>query len=150
LPWSNELLERDPIVDAERLAQNPDLQGLAGMEILDRVIDAIAHEGLVVVLSNHVSRADWCCSEDDGNGLWYTADYPESTWLLDWRAMVRRYAGQPAVVGADLRNEPRKANGVAPTWGGNDPRTDWAAAAERGGAAVLEENPSLLVVVEGV
>jgi endoglucanase len=150
LPWSNELLEGDPPVDDARLAANPDLVGKSGMTVLDSVVDALAQQGLVVILSNHVSRADWCCSEDDGNGLWYTADVPESRWLDDWRTIVRRYAAQPAVVGADLRNEPRKANGVEPVWGGDDPTTDWAAAAERGGEAVLGENPNLLVIVEGV
>jgi endoglucanase len=149
IPWSNELYETDPIIDASLLAANPDLVGMSGMQVLDAVIDALAGQGLVVILSNHVSRADWCCSNDDGNGLWYTDDYPESSWIADWRGIVRRYAGQPAVVGADLRNEPRSANGRAATWGG-DPATDWRAAAERGGNAVLEENPNLLVVVEGV
>ena len=32
----------------------------------------------MVILDNHVSRADWCCSETDGNGFWYNADYPET------------------------------------------------------------------------
>ena len=58
-----------------------------------------------MVLDNHVSRADWCCNETDGNGLWYNAEYPESKWLTDWQTIVRRYKSERWVVGADLLNE---------------------------------------------
>jgi len=39
----------------------------------------------MVILDNHVSRADWCCNDTDGNGLWYNADYPEKQWIADWQ-----------------------------------------------------------------
>jgi endoglucanase len=150
IPWSNEMYELDPVVDPARVAANPDLAGKHAMAIFDRVIAALANAGLVVILANHISAADWCCSDTDGNGLWYTQAYPESSWLADWKGMALRYTSQPAVVGADLRNELRPANGNAPTWGGSDPSLDWHAAAERGGNSVLGANPNLLVMVEGL
>jgi endoglucanase len=153
LPWSNELVETNPVVAPERLSANPGLVGKKGLDVLDAVIDALAFEGLVVVLDNHVSKAEWCCTETDGNGLWFTPDYPESKWLDDWRTMARRYVNQPAVVGADLRNEVRgMPDGRQPHWAsaGADAALDWRAAAKRGGDAILEENPKLLVVVEGL
>ncbi len=151
LPWSNELVETNPLVDAARVSANPSLAGKHALEIFDAVIDALARQGLVVVLDNHTSRADWCCSETDGNGLWWNDAYPESAWLADWHAMARRYAKQPAVVAADLRNELRgMPDGRKPAWGGSDATLDWRAAAGRGADAVLAENPSLLVVVEGL
>jgi endoglucanase len=113
--------------------------------VFDAVIAALAAEGIYVILDNHTSNADWCCSNTDGNGFWYNAAYPESSWLADWQGMAARYAGQPAVIGADLRNEPR-----GPVWGGSDARYDWHGAAERGGNAVLSANPNLLIFVEGV
>jgi|SRR5579863_2436038 len=145
LPWANETLERDPEVPAYAVAANPELRGKHAMEVMDAVIAALARAHLMVILDNHVSRADWCCSETDGNGLWWNAEYPEAKWLEDWEAMARRYREQPWVVGADLRNELR--NGAA--WGGTDAKLDWHAAAERGGAAVLRGNAKLLVMVEG-
>ena len=114
-------------------------------KIMDAVIAALARAHITVILDNHVSRADWCCSETDGNGLWYNADYPEDHWLADWKAIAHRYRNQPWVVGADLRNELRSGA----TWGGSDPKLDWHAAAERGGNAVLSANPRLLIMVEG-
>ncbi len=150
LPFSNELVEKNPRVAEARLSANPQLVGLTALEVFDRVIEALAAQGLVVILDDHVSRADWCCSDTDGNGLWYSADYPESAWLADWRTMVARYRSQKAVVAAELRNELRAANGVTPVWGGNNSARDWRAAALRGGNAVLAENPALLVMVGGL
>jgi len=145
LPWANETLEHNPLPPAYAVAANPQFKNLRAMEIMDAVIAALASAHIMVVLDNHVSRADWCCSETDGNGLWYSADYPETQWLADWKAIARRYRNQPWVVGADLRNELR--SGAA--WGGSDPKLNWHAAAERGGKAVLAGNPRLLIMVEG-
>ncbi len=58
---------------------------------------------------------------------------------------AQRYQSNPLVIGADPRNEPR----INATWGGSS-TTDWHAAAERGGNAVLGVNPHLLIFVEGV
>ena len=145
LPWANEVLERNPVVPGYAVAANPQFKGKRALDVMDAVIDALARARIMVILDNHVSRADWCCSETDGNGLWYNARYPERAWLADWQTIARRYRNQPWVVGADLRNELR--NGAA--WGGSDPAHDWHAAAERGGNAVLAANPKLLIMVEG-
>ena len=144
LPWANETLERNPLVADYAVKANPQLKGMHAMEIMDAVIDALAHAHIMVILDNHVSRADWCCSETDGNGLWYNDDYPETKWLADWQTIVRRYQRQNWVIGADLRNELR--SGAA--WGGTNSKLDWHAAAERGGNAVLAANPRLLIIVE--
>jgi endoglucanase len=145
LPWANETLEHNPAVPDYSVAANPQFKGKHAMDVMDAVIAALARAHIMVILDNHVSRADWCCSETDDNGLWYNAEYPETNWLADWQAIARRYRNQPWVVGADLRNELR--NGAA--WGGADAKLDWHAAAERGGKAVLTENPRLLIMVEG-
>lgn len=145
LPWANETLESNPVVQDYAVAANPQFKGKRAMDVMDAVIDALARAHIMVILDNHVSRADWCCSETDGNGLWFNDEYPEEKWLADWTALARRYASQPWVVGADLRNELR--NGAA--WGGTNPKLDWHAGAERGGKAVLTGNPRLLIMVEG-
>jgi endoglucanase len=166
LPWSNELYETNPVVAPARLTANPQLHGEKALEVLDAVIAALAHEGIVVILDNHRSDANWCCDVQHGDGLWYTTAYPETSWLADWTGIVTRYKTQPAVVAADLRNELRPALTATapsscagcsstcpcttPVWGGGDTTTDWHAAAERGGNAVLAANRNLLVMVEGL
>jgi len=144
LPWANETLERNPRVADYAVAANPAFKGKHAMELMDSVITALARAHILIVLDNHMSDADWCCSETDNNGLWYNRQYPETSWLVDWKAIVRRYRNQPWVVGADLRNELRSSA----AWGGSNPALDWHAAAERGGRAVLAVNPKLIVMVE--
>lgn len=144
LPWSNEMYESNPVVPDYAVTANPQLKGKHALQVFDAIVSELARQGLLVVLDNHGSNAQWCCS-NDGNELWYNPQYPETDWIANWKGMVARYKNVPQVIGADLRNEPR---GPA-TWGG-DPATDWHAAAERGGNAVLSVNPNLLIFVEGV
>ncbi|MGH9544137.1 MAG: glycoside hydrolase family 5 protein [Terriglobales bacterium] len=145
LPWANETVERNPVVADYAVKANPRFSGKRALEVMDVVVKALARAHIMVILDNHMSRADWCCSERDGNGLWYNAEYPEAAWLADWQTVARRYKRQPWVIGADLRNELRSGA----QWGGADPKLDWHAAAERGGDAILGVNPKLLIMVEG-
>jgi endoglucanase len=144
LPWANETLEHNPVVPDYAVKANPQFKGKRAMDIMDAVVDALAKAHIMVILDNHMSQADWCCDEKDGNGLWYNDEYPENKWLADWRTIVGRYKHERWVIGADLRNELR--SGAA--WGGSDAKLDWHAAAERGGDAVLGVNPRLLIMVE--
>ncbi|WP_158615529.1 cellulase family glycosylhydrolase [Acidipila sp. EB88] len=144
LPWSNQLYENSSFVPQYAIAANPALEGLTPLAVFSKVVQALTAQGLLVILDNHNSNAEWCCG-DDGNDLWYNSDYPESSWIADWRGMVTRFLDNPRVIAVDLRNEPR----IRATWGGN-PTTDWHAAAERGAAAVLATNPNLLIMVEGI
>ena len=145
LPWSNELYESNPLVVGSVLAANADLKGEHALAIMDRVVNALTGAGIMVILDNHNSDAEWCCSDDDGNTLWYNSRFPEASWLNDWKSMAQRYKDNPLVIGADLRNEPR---GTA-SWGGSA-ATDWHAAAQRGANTILEVNPNMLIFVEGV
>lgn len=147
LTFSNEMVEQDPVVAAEHVAANPELAGLRAMDVLDAVVDALAAEGVMVILNNHTSDSIWCCSDTDENGLWYNGRYPEEAWIADWRSVAARYRDRPNVVGVDLRNEPR----VLAQWGDAlGAAFDWPSAAERCAAEVLSVNPDLLVFVEGV
>ena len=156
LPWSNELVERNAVIADAAVAANPALRGKRALDVLDAVVDRLAAEGAVVVLDNHTSRAGWFpAAGGDDQGLWWTDDYPEAKWIAHWRALVKRYERRPAVVGADLRNEPRAAKRpdgttLVPRWGGRDAKLDWHGAAKRCGDAILAENPNLLIVVEGL
>jgi endoglucanase len=145
LPWSNQLYESNPVVGNYALAANPSMEGENALTVLDQVIAALTSAGIMVILDNHNSNAEWCCSTTDGNSLWYNAQYPQANWIADWQGMAARYQSNPLVIGADLRNEPRSPA----TWGGAA-ADDWHAAAELGGNAVLGVNPNLLVFVEGV
>lgn len=145
LPFSNQLVESNPVVGNYALAANTSLEGENALTILDTVVNALTNAGIMVILDNHMSNAGWCCSTTDKNELWYNSTYSQADWIADWQTMAQRYQSNPWVIGVDLRNEPRSPA----TWGGSA-STDWHAAAELGGNAVLSVNPGLLIFVEGV
>jgi len=39
---------------------------MRALDILDKVINSLASYGLFVILDNHMSDADWCCSGTNG------------------------------------------------------------------------------------
>jgi endoglucanase len=145
LPWSNQMWESNPAVPAADVAANPQFAGEPARTVFGQIVTDLANAGLMVVLDDHNSSAEWCCSGTDGNTLWYNAAYPQSSWLADWQSVARAFAAVPQVIGADLRNEPRGAA----AWGGSSSSVDWHAAAQQGGDAVLGVDPHWLIFVEG-
>jgi len=156
IPWSLGLYEHNPVItNTTILAANLNLVGMRALDILDKVVNALAAQGLFVILDNHMSDPDWCCSNDDRNGLWYNTRYPYENWINDWKGLVARYVKQPAVVAVDLRNELRTScdfpDGCrTPVWGGGNPNIDWHLAAQNAGNAIHSVNPTLLIIVEGL
>lgn len=152
LTFSNEMLTMGA-VDPATVSANPDLVGRTALEVFDAVVEALTSAGVVVILNNHTSHAMWCCNLDS-DGLWFNKDFPESVWFDDWVALARRYADNPGVAGADLRNEIRIAaedpgtGSPTPNWG--EEPNDWHAAATEAGNRILAENPDLLIIVEGI
>jgi endoglucanase len=140
LPFSSQLLDPSSLPNGINYDLNPDLKGLSGLEIMDRVIAEAGVRGLKVILDRH--RPD----SQSQSELWYTPQYSEERWINDWVLLAQRYAGDDTMIGADLHNEP---HGSA-TWGSDDSATDWRLAAERAGNAILKVNPDWLIIVQGV
>ncbi len=140
LPFSNDTLHSTATPNIN-YAANPDLRGLTALQVMDRIVAYAEEIGLKIILDHHRNNSGAGASE---NGLWYDSRHSEADWINDWKMLAERYADTPAVIGADLHNEPY--NG---TWGGGGPN-DWAAAAERAGNAIGEVNPNMLIFVEGV
>jgi endoglucanase len=181
LPWSNELVECNPRVSPRLVSANPQFDKQPAMKVFDGVVNALAEAGLMVILDNHLTDAGWCCSASDSNDLWWsskenTTNYAtgQAHWAADWATLIQRYHSQPAVIGVDLRNEPRGAAYWGGTTGGqpdgsvadssqaspNNPPSscpvpdsvvacDWRWAAQQEGNAVLAMDRHLLIFVEG-
>jgi len=164
LPYSNELIESDPVVTT-MVRANPQFLNVRAMQVLDVIVNYAHTIGLKIILDDHRCRA---ARPKHVNLLdeprWYTAEYPESSWISDWESLARRYRGNDAIIGFDLRNEPH-TDGPGPwtvhaylyqgsIWGPYQgvtyARSDWRLAAQRAGDAVLAINPHLLMFVEGV
>jgi endoglucanase len=122
---------------------NPDLVDYTAGQLFDKLVDACFRRGILVMPDLHRFVGTGKITE-----LWYDDQlgYSEARIIDAWRVLVRRYAKYPNFFAADLKNEP---HGVA-TWGVGNRATDWNKAAERMGNALLDINPKLLIVVEGV
>ena len=140
LPYSSQLFDASSKPNGIDLYKNPDLKGLNGLQIMDKIIGYASQIGLHTILDHHRPDAN------AQSALWYTSAYPESRWISDWQMLAAHYKDNPMVIGADLDNEPH-----APAcWGCGNPSVDWRLAAERAGNAILSVNPNWLIFVEGV
>jgi endoglucanase len=140
LPYSNQLFDPASRPNGIDYGKNPDLKGLTGPQVMDKVVNGATARGMMVLLDQH--RPDAYAQSN----LWYTGKVSEDTWIRDWVSLARHYRHNPLVIGADLHNEP---HGQA-TWGDGNKATDWRLAAQRAGNAVLHANPHWLIVVEGI
>jgi endoglucanase len=141
LPYSNEILDPNsrPLEGVDYNA-NPDLRGLNGLEIMDKIVEGAGKRGIKIMLDRHRP------TPTGQSKLWYVDQVSEKQWIADWVTLAKRYKDNDTVIAADLHNEPAGDS----TWGTDDPKTDWRLAAERCGNAILSENPNWLIVVEGV
>ncbi len=146
LPFSNQMIhDTRPVPD---LPANAGLRGKTPLQVYDTVVERLTARGFAVILNNHTTTSRWCCG-NDGNERWNTSQ-AEQKWQDDWLFMARRYAANKRVVGADLYNEVRRNILDDPNWGwGND--KDWQRASQQvGDRILLEANPDLLIIVEGI
>ena len=139
LPFCPATVHGAPVTSVDYVL-NPDLRGQDSQQLLDTVVARLERRGMYFLLDHH--RPD--CGQI--SELWYTGSYTEAQWLADLQFVAARYQGNAHFLGMDLKNEP---HGAA-TWGAGVASTDWNAAAERAGAAVLAKAPRALVFVEGI
>ena len=142
IPYSNQIFDAASTPLFINYTLNPDLVGLNPLGILDKIVNYAGQDGMRIILSDH----DTTTAGPDASGLWYTAAYPQTTWINDWTLLAQRYANNPTVIGADLFNEP---HGQA-TWGTGNAATDWRLAAQNAGNAILAANPNWLIIVDGI
>lgn len=145
---------------------NKTLDDPAAMAQLDRFVAACRRVGLKVIFDNHnneATSANWSNAAQQSNGLWFdTGAGTDGTdgagdkgtisalkFEQDWVAFARRWAGNPTVIGFDLRNEPCAHTSTPALWGGGGP-TDIRAMYQSVGNAVLAVNPDALIICESV
>jgi endoglucanase len=160
LTFADETVERNPIVTAG-LDANPTLRSLHALDIMQTIVQHAQRYGLRVILANLRSEAGR--GPELVTGMWYTKEYPASAWVADWETLVRRFHRFSAFVGVDLRNEPHVTganldqNGYfnnGPLWGAYQGTYyhdhDWHYAAQTLGNDLLQIDPHVLIIVEGV
>lgn len=154
--WSLEMFERNPrITNRTIIAADMKLYNKTALEVYDYILKLFVKERVMVIIDNHILDAEWCCSEKDGNGLWFNKNFTKEKWIQYWKSMVGIYKNEPFVIGVDLKNEPRRVCNEnltkceTPNWGGGG-KYDWRLASEECGNAIHSINPNLLIFVEGL
>ncbi|MEJ2425773.1 MAG: cellulase family glycosylhydrolase [Candidatus Thiodiazotropha sp.] len=125
---------------------NPDLEGLSSLQILDASMAYCKQIGLKVMLDMHrVVNTQML-------NTWYTDGYPASDLEADWQWLAQRYANDDTLIAVDLFNEPHGSpgSGEIAKWDASTDPNNWKAEAEKLANLILDVNPRLLVVVEGV
>ena len=122
------------------------------MEVFDATVKALVNAGVMVILNNHISDAGWCCSITDMNGLWHNYDYTADQWERVLMSLAKQYKDEPMVIGNDLRNEIRNdiLELLDANWGSGNVERDWKMAATKAGNLILQEDPTQLIIVEGL
>lgn len=120
---------------------NPELLGLSHIEAYQHVVTALQNAGVMVILDNHVSKPQWCCSLTDGNGFFGDQYFDPEAWIQGLKTMASRFKDCPNVVAMSLRNELRgpRANPA-----------DWYKYMEQGASAIHAANPNVLVILSGL
>ncbi|XP_043706633.1 glycosyl hydrolase 5 family protein-like [Telopea speciosissima] len=123
------------------VSNNPSLFNLTLLQAYDAVVDQLGTNGLMVVLDNHVSRPQWCCGDNDGNGFFGDTYFDPEEWLQGLDIVAKRFSGKSQVVGMSIRNELR---------GPRQSETDWYRYIRRGVKKIHKANPNVLVIVSGL
>ncbi|KAI8632533.1 endoglucanase E1 [Xylariaceae sp. FL1651] len=150
LPYSDEMVIKNPHIPPHHLTANPDLIGQRALDIFAAVVEALTDAGIAVIVNNHITTATWCCGADPCDAGWANdhlgplcrISQSEEDWIQHWETIMERFIDNPYVIGADLRNEVRGVWGTM-TW------NRWATAAEKCGNRLLKMNQDWLIIVEG-
>lgn len=142
LPFSDQLFFENSVPNSISFSNNmnQDLQGLNGVQIMDKIIDYAGQLDLKIILDHHGVDAG------SQTTLWSAPDCDVSCFEADWQQLATHYLGNTAVIGADLDNEPH----ASACWGCGDPAVDWQMEAEKLGNELLAINPHWLIIVEGI
>ena len=154
LQWKNG--DPDPMIKVNEY-ENPELtvEGVVGgtpmysFDIWNKAVEWCRENGMKIMIDIHSATT---ASSGHQLPLWYDSNFSTDDWLeaLSWFADY--YKDDDTIIAIDLKNEPHGKNdgqGMA-IWDDSTAENNWKYAAERGAAAVLEKNPNLLIMVEGI
>lgn len=155
LQWKNH--DPDPYMVKINEWKNPELtvEGVLGgtpkysFDIWNMAVQWCRENGIKIMIDIHSATT---ASNGHQMPLWYDSNYSTDDWLEALAWFAEYYKDDDTIIAIDLKNEPHGKNdgqGMA-IWDDSTAENNWRYAAERGAAAVLEQNPNLLIMVEGI
>lgn len=156
LQWKNG--DPDPATPKVNEYSNPELtvEGIQGgtvkysFDIWNQAVEWCRELGIKIMIDIHSAETSTAGHQVS---LWYTDKFSTEDWFeaLGWFADY--YKDDDTILAIDLKNEPHgKADvpSLMAKWDGTTDPNNWKYAAECAAAKVMEKNPNLLVMVEGV
>ncbi len=131
-------------------AYNENLDMMNSLEIFEYFLVLAENNGLKVMIDIHSAETD---AAGHMTNLWYTGKVSDDEYLAALKWAAARYKDNDTVIAFDLKNEPHgKASegDAAAVWNDSKAKNNWKYMAERAALTVLNENPNVLVLVEGV
>lgn len=154
LQWKNG--EPDPMLKLNEY-ENPELtvEGVKGgtkmysFDIWNIVVKWCREKGIKIMMDIHCATTN---SAGHNYPLWYDENYSEEDWLEALAWFADYYKDDDTIIAIDLKNEPhgKKDDGMFAKWDGSSDQNNWRYGAEKGAKACLDQNPDLLIVVEGI
>jgi endoglucanase len=78
------------IVLKQILAHNPTFsKNTTRLQVFDAVAKELGKQGVILHLDNHVSKAFWCCGENDGNGWFGEKFFDVEKWIRGWSYIAK-------------------------------------------------------------
>ena len=128
---------------------NSYLIGMNSLEIFDYVIGQCRANGIKIMIDFH-------CAITDPMGhmkpLWTDGHITEDDYLRALAWMADRYKNDDTIIAYDLKNEPHGKHNETPRakWDNSKDHDNWKYIAEKAALTVLEKNPNVLIMVEGI
>ena len=136
---------------------NPELKRADGSdmgsrEIFDVFLALCKENGIKVMMDCHSADAN---NSGHNYNVWYgPKGFTTEDWIEGWTWFVNEYKNDDTIIACDLKNEPHgkfsQAEAVSAKWDDSTDENNWRYAASRCGKAILDVNPKLLIMVEGI
>lgn len=130
-------------------ALNAELTSLNSLEIFDYVLELCEANGIKVMIDIHTVKTD---ASGHNYPLWYREDMTTEDFIESLTWLAERYAGNDTIIAYDLKNEPhgKASESEFAIWNDSDLQNNWKMVAEEAGNAILDANPYVLIVIEGI
>lgn len=136
---------------------NPELKNADGSdmdsrEVFDTFVKLCRQNGIKIMMDCHSADAN---NSGHNYNVWYgPKGFTTQDWIDGWTWFVKEYKNDDTIIACDLKNEPhgKYSTGEEPAakWDDSKDECNWQYAASRCGKAILDVNPNLLIMVEGI
>lgn len=127
------------------LKNNPSFTAnMTRFQVLDHIVSALNAQSIYAHMDNHVSKAMWCCTFNDGNAYFGDKYFDINNWKRGLVYMANWTRSHPNIISMSLRNElrdPYKGQYDWMSWYGN-----MTLAAD----GIHAANPDLLIYFSGL